>query len=66
MYEQTPELWNYFLIKHEVSGIEWHQSEDGKTYKMVIKRQGKHPGLQAVFYVFPERKLRCPVSWLTT
>ena len=66
VYEQPPELWNYFLVNHELSGIDWRQSEDGKTYRMMIKRKGKHPGLQGVFYVFPECKLDRLASRLTT
>lgn len=55
LYAQPrPELWNYFIFNSEQFGCEWHKIGDGDTSELVIVRQDKNPGLQGVFYTFPE------------
>ena len=44
-------------MNSELYGLDWRQDEGSGAYRMVIKRKDKHPGLQGVFYAFPERRL---------
>ncbi|KKY30833.1 putative nonribosomal peptide synthetase [Diaporthe ampelina] len=53
-----PSLWQYFIYNPETMGCEFRKQGDEEVYEMVIVRQKQnqhpHPGLQGVFYTFPE------------
>lgn len=53
-----PSLWQYFHYNKDVLGCEFRKVEgEEDVYEMVIVRQKQnrnHPGLQGVFYTFPE------------
>ncbi|ROV98684.1 hypothetical protein VMCG_06712 [Cytospora schulzeri] len=51
-------LWQYFLYNPDLMGCEFRKHGDEDIYEMVIIRkkesQHPHPGLQGIFYTFPE------------
>ncbi|KUI54166.1 Carboxylic acid reductase [Cytospora mali] len=49
-----PEAWQYFVYNPNVMGCEFRKQGDEDVYEMVVVRQNKHPGLQGIFYTFPE------------
>lgn len=53
-----PELWQYLVYNPDVMGCEFRKHGDEEIYEMVVVRQKKnqhpHPGLQGIFYTFPE------------
>ena len=53
-----PELWQYFVYNPDVMGCEFRKQGDDDIYEMVVVRQKEnqhpHPGLQGIFYTFPE------------
>lgn len=56
-YWQTkPALWQYFVFNAEVMGIDWRKvGVDGDdTYEQVIVRKAEQPGLQGIFYTYPD------------
>ncbi|KAI0120256.1 acetyl-CoA synthetase-like protein [Hypoxylon sp. NC0597] len=54
-YQSNPELWQYFVFETEFGGVDFRQNpDDPGTYQLFIKRKNKHPGIQGVFYTFPE------------
>ncbi|KAI1409738.1 acetyl-CoA synthetase-like protein [Hypoxylon sp. FL1857] len=54
-YQSNPELWQYFVFETELGGADFRQNpDDPGTYQLFIKRRNKHPGIQGVFYTFPE------------
>ncbi|KAK5996265.1 Non-canonical non-ribosomal peptide synthetase FUB8-like protein [Cladobotryum mycophilum] len=59
-YQADPKLWNYFIINSKTMGAEFRElggAGEG-VYEMFIKRIGndrKNPGLQTLFYTFPEK-----------
>ncbi|OLN95479.1 Iterative polyketide synthase CazM 7 [Colletotrichum chlorophyti] len=51
----NPKLWQYFIMNSKDYGCEWRKSTvDDGTYELFFVRMGKEPGLQAVFYTFPD------------
>ncbi|ETS83210.1 hypothetical protein PFICI_05086 [Pestalotiopsis fici W106-1] len=54
-FQSRPELWRYFIIPADIMGADWRKSDTDGAYKLVIKRQGAEPGLQGVFYTFPDK-----------
>ncbi|KAI0846731.1 acetyl-CoA synthetase-like protein [Daldinia vernicosa] len=54
-FQPNPELWQYFIFNSDIIGADWRKVEGTEdVYQLVIVRQDKHPGLQGVFYTFPE------------
>ncbi|KAI0842989.1 acetyl-CoA synthetase-like protein [Hypoxylon sp. FL0890] len=54
-FQPNPELWQYFFFETELGGAEFRPNSDFPgTYQLFIKRRSKHPGIQGVFYTFPE------------
>ncbi|KAI1142672.1 acetyl-CoA synthetase-like protein [Hypoxylon sp. FL0543] len=54
-FQKNPELWQYFVFETEKGGAEFRPNPDFPgTYQLFIKRKNKHPGIQGVFYTFPE------------
>lgn len=55
-----PSMWQYFIYLPEVMGCEFRKHGDEDVYEMVFVRQEQnqhpHPGLQGIFYTFPELK----------
>ncbi|KAL1863038.1 putative NRPS-like protein biosynthetic cluster [Diaporthe australafricana] len=53
-----PTMWQYFAYNPEVMGCEFRKHGDDEVYEMVVVRQKQnqhpHPGLQGIFYTFPE------------
>lgn len=53
-----PSMWQYFLYLPDVMGCEFRRQGDEDVYEMVFVRQKKnqhpHPGLQGIFYTFPD------------
>lgn len=53
-----PSMWQYFIYLPEVMGCEFRKHGDEDVYEMVFVRQKHnqhaHPGLQGIFYTFPE------------
>ncbi|KAH8199405.1 hypothetical protein TruAng_006449 [Truncatella angustata] len=56
IYSQPdPKLWQYFHFASEMGGFDWRkQPGDDNIYQLFVKRKDRHPGLQGVFYTFPE------------
>lgn len=56
--KSDPNLWQYFHYNPDVMGCEFRkQPGEEDVYEMVVvrhKHNAKHPGLQGVFYTFPE------------
>ncbi|KAL2115272.1 hypothetical protein VTJ04DRAFT_10935 [Mycothermus thermophilus] len=52
-WQPDPKLWQWFIYNPDLFGCEWRPSGDQDTYEMVIKRKGKEPGFQGIFYTFP-------------
>ncbi|KAI1750591.1 nonribosomal peptide synthetase [Xylaria castorea] len=52
-FQPRPDLWQYFIINHELFGVEWRK-EDGDACELVVVRKDKNPGLQGFFYTFPD------------
>lgn len=56
--KSDPMLWQYFHYNQEVLGCEFQKQDgDEDVYEMVMVRReenAKHPGLQGVFYTFPD------------
>lgn len=54
-FQPNPELWQYFIFNSDIIGADWRKAEGTEdVYRLVIVRKDKHPGLQGVFYTFPE------------
>ncbi|KAI0134807.1 male sterility protein-domain-containing protein [Daldinia grandis] len=54
-FQPNPELWQYFIFNSDMIGADWRKVEGTEdVYRLVIVRQDKHPGLQGIFYTFPE------------
>ncbi|KAH8779796.1 nonribosomal peptide synthetase [Diaporthe sp. PMI_573] len=53
-----PDLWQYFIYVPEIMGCEFRKQGDEEVYELVFVRQKgnehPHPGLQGVFYTFPD------------
>lgn len=53
-----PSMWQYFIYVPEAMGCEFRKQGDEDVYEMVFVRQKKnqhpHPGLQGIFYTFPD------------
>ncbi|KAI5856766.1 acetyl-CoA synthetase-like protein [Durotheca rogersii] len=53
--QKTPELWQYFIINSDLFGADWRRVPgDDEVYRLVAVRKDKHPGLQGIFYTFPD------------
>lgn len=56
--KSDPMLWQYFHYNTDILGCEFRKHEgDEEVYEMVMVRReenAKHPGLQGVFYTFPD------------
>lgn len=53
-----PSMWQYFIYLPDIMGCEFRKQGDEEVYEMVFVRQKQnqhpHPGLQGIFYTFPE------------
>ncbi|ROV99186.1 hypothetical protein VPNG_08231 [Cytospora leucostoma] len=52
-----PKLWQYLVYNPEIMGCEFRKQGEEEIYEMVVVRQPQnkdHPGLQGIFYTFPE------------
>lgn len=53
-----PDLWQYFIYVPEIMGCEFRKQGDEEVYELVFVRQKEnqhpHPGLQGIFYTFPD------------
>ncbi|KAI1103844.1 acetyl-CoA synthetase-like protein [Jackrogersella minutella] len=56
MYMQpNPKLWQYFIFDSDTIGADWRKVEGSEdAYRLVMVRKDKHPGLQGIFYTFPD------------
>ncbi|KAH8652129.1 hypothetical protein BX600DRAFT_386479 [Xylariales sp. PMI_506] len=55
MYYQTNrKLWQYFVFNADIFGIDWRQVDADGVRELVIVRKHKQPGIQGIFYTFPE------------
>lgn len=54
-FQPRPELWQYFIIPADIIGADWRKSDNDEAYRLVIKRQRPEPGLQGIFYTFPDQ-----------
>ncbi|KAI1453838.1 male sterility protein-domain-containing protein [Annulohypoxylon moriforme] len=53
--QPNPELWQYFIFDEEAIGVDWRKVDGTEdVYRLVMVRRGKHPGLQGIFYTFPD------------
>ncbi|KAH8651039.1 nonribosomal peptide synthetase [Xylariales sp. PMI_506] len=53
-HQPDPKLWQYFKFHSDVFGADWRpQEDDEKVFELVVVRKAKQPGLQGVFYTFP-------------
>ncbi|KAI1108654.1 nonribosomal peptide synthetase [Nemania sp. NC0429] len=53
--QPDPKLWQYFIINSEEFGADWRKFDgEDDVYRLVVVRKDKHPGLQGVFYTFPD------------
>lgn len=56
---KNPADWQYFVYNPETMGCEFRrQAGDEDVYELVVVRQerpNRHPGVQGIFYTFPER-----------
>ncbi|KAI1801790.1 acetyl-CoA synthetase-like protein [Daldinia bambusicola] len=49
------ELWQWFIFNSDLIGADWRRVEGNEeVYQLVIVRKDKYPGLQGIFYTFPE------------
>ncbi|KAI2468516.1 acetyl-CoA synthetase-like protein [Annulohypoxylon bovei var. microspora] len=49
------DLWQYFIFDEEAIGAVWRKVEGTEdVYRLVMVRKDKHPGLQGIFYTFPD------------
>ncbi|KAK3338121.1 LOW QUALITY PROTEIN: male sterility protein-domain-containing protein, partial [Neurospora tetraspora] len=55
-WQYDPKLWRYFNFDTELFGIDWRPHDGDSSYELVIIRKDKNPGLQGVFYTFPDAK----------
>ncbi|KAI2470044.1 acetyl-CoA synthetase-like protein [Annulohypoxylon bovei var. microspora] len=54
-YQPDFELWQYFFFESEYGGADFRPTaEDPNVYQLFIKRKGQHPGIQGIFFTFPE------------
>ncbi|KAF7536709.1 hypothetical protein G7054_g4294 [Neopestalotiopsis clavispora] len=54
-FQPRPELWQYFIIPADTIGADWRKSDNDEACRLVIKRQRPEPGLQGIFYTFPDQ-----------
>ncbi|KAI1206023.1 acetyl-CoA synthetase-like protein [Annulohypoxylon truncatum] len=53
--QPNPELWQYFIFDEEAIGADWRKVDGTEdVYRLVMVRKDKHPGLQGIFYTFPD------------
>ncbi|KAL2161080.1 hypothetical protein VTH06DRAFT_8793 [Thermothelomyces fergusii] len=55
-WQTNPELWRYFVFNSELFGCEWRRATDEDAYEQVIVRKDRDPGIQGIFYTFPEAR----------
>lgn len=54
-FQRNRSLWQYFIFKSDQIGADWRKVEGTEdVYRLVIVRKDKHPGLQGIFYTFPD------------
>ncbi|KAI0383712.1 acetyl-CoA synthetase-like protein [Hypomontagnella monticulosa] len=54
-FQPNQELWQYFVFDSDRGGLDFRQSPDDKdAYRLFVKRKDRHPGIQGVFYTFPD------------
>ncbi|KAI1106718.1 acetyl-CoA synthetase-like protein [Jackrogersella minutella] len=53
-FQSKTELWQYFVFEPELGGCEFRPTSEANTYQLFVKRIGSHPGIQGIFYTFPE------------
>lgn len=55
---EHPDLWQYFLYNTDLMGCEFRKQGNEDIYELVAVRKEEnkhpHPGLQGIFYTFPE------------
>lgn len=55
--QPDPHLWQYFIINSDEFGADWRKLDgEDDVYRLVVVRKDKHPGLQGIFYTFPDAK----------
>ncbi|KAI1762681.1 acetyl-CoA synthetase-like protein [Hypoxylon sp. FL1150] len=53
-FQENRSLWQYFIFKSDLIGADWRKVDGTEdVYRLVIVRKDKHPGLQGIFYTFP-------------
>ncbi|KAI1267029.1 nonribosomal peptide synthetase [Xylariaceae sp. FL1019] len=53
--QPNPKLWQWFIFNDEQFGADWRKVEgDDDVYRLVSIRKAKHPGIQGLFYTFPD------------
>ncbi|CAJ2512511.1 Uu.00g055260.m01.CDS01 [Anthostomella pinea] len=56
-WQPNPDLWQYFVFNSDIFGADWRKMEgEDDVYQLVIVRKNQHPGLQGLFYTFPDDK----------
>ncbi|KAI0173134.1 acetyl-CoA synthetase-like protein [Hypoxylon sp. FL1284] len=54
-FQKDRSLWQYFVFNSPLIGADWRKVEGTEdAYRLVIVRKDKHPGLQGIFYTFPD------------
>lgn len=54
-FQSNHTLWEYFIFDSDLMGADWRKVEGAEdVYRLVIVRKDKHPGLQGIFYTFPD------------
>lgn len=52
-WNKHPELWEYFVYNNDLFNCEYREIEPG-LYEQIVRRKDKEPGLQGIFYSFPD------------
>ncbi|KOS17713.1 Carboxylic acid reductase [Escovopsis weberi] len=59
-YQRDPKLWNWHILNTDSMGAEMREIdarvEGERAYELVLRRMNKDPGLQTVFYTFPDKQ----------
>ncbi|KAI2602180.1 acetyl-CoA synthetase-like protein [Hypoxylon sp. NC1633] len=49
------DLWQWFAFDSKLGGLDWRKVEGSDdAYQLFIVRKDKHPGIQGIFYTFPD------------
>jgi thioester reductase-like protein len=52
-FQPNTKLWKYFIFNNDIFGCEYRLVGEN-IYEQIIVRRGKEPGLQGIFYTFPD------------